>query len=316
MRISAIAMFLFFFVICLYKASASTECVSVSGSQSDAIVEEAKNSGGDTANENNKLKPIQVELESTFHKDQDQLSEDQSTETIRDQKDSDTDTDEDITEDEEFEFDDAEFDAPAVKDPIQPYNRKIYTFNDKAYYYVFKPMYTGYSKVVPEKARLSVGQFFLNIKMPIRLVNCLLQGKFKGAGTEAMRFVINTTVGIGGLFDPAKSKFHLDRQDEDFGQTLATYKLGQGYYIQWPLIGPSTIRDTVGYVGDMALNPLTLISFFIGPIEGFVTKTYDDVNDTSLGKGKTYESITTQAIDPYIALQDAYIQNRIKKIKE
>ncbi|WKZ14601.1 MAG: VacJ family lipoprotein [Candidatus Jettenia caeni] len=316
MRTSAILAFLFLFAICLYTASASTDSVPVSESQSDEMVRDTKDSGVDTANKNNELKPIQVELESAFDREQSQPSEGQLTEAVSDQEDSNNDTYEDTIEDEEYEYADTELNVSVIKDPIQPYNRKIYAFNDKAYYYVFKPMHTGYSKVVPEKARLSISQFFLNIKMPIRLVNCLLQGKFKGAGTEAMRFVINTTVGIGGLFDPAKSQFHLERQDEDFGQTLAKYKIGQGYYIQWPLIGPSTIRDTVGYAGDVALNPLTLISFFIGPIEGFVTKTYDDVNETSLGKGKTYESITTQAIDPYIALQDAYIQNRIKKIKE
>lgn len=209
-----------------------------------------------------------------------------------------------------------EFEASYINDPIEPYNRAVFAFNDKTYYYVMKPVTTGYKKVFPEKVRISIRNFFTNIKMPIRLVNCLLQGKFKGAGTEGLRFLVNSTIGCAGFFDPAKSKFHLEKQDEDFGQTLAKYNLGSGPYIEWPIIGPSTVRDTIGYVGDVALNPLTLISFFIGPWEAFATNASDVNNEISLDKGETYESITKPAIDPYIALQDAYVQNRMKKIKE
>ena len=152
--------------------------------------------------------------------------------------------------------------------------------------------------------------------MPDRFVNCLLQGKFKGAGTEALRFTINSTMGIGGFFDPAKSQFHLKVQDEDFGQTLGKYKMGQVLFIQWPFLGPSTLRDTLGYVGDTALDPLTILSFYINP---FVTEgayTYNVFNEISIDKGESYENITKPAIDPYIALQDSYIQNRTKRIKE
>ena len=211
---------------------------------------------------------------------------------------------------------DEEGEPPVIKDPLQPYNRAMFTFNDKAYYYALKPIYKGYRAVLPEKARVSVRNFFSNVRMPVRFVNSLLQGKFKGAGTEIVRFVMNSTVGVGGLFDPATSQFHLEKQNRDFGQTLGKYGVGAGFFIQWPLLGPSTLRDSLGFAVDLALNPFTLISFFIGPLESFGVTSYDVINELSLDGGDIYESITTPAIDPYIALQDAYLQNRMKKIKE
>ncbi len=219
-------------------------------------------------------------------------------------------------EDEEIEDIDIEMEATFVKDPIRKYNRAIFGFNDKLYFYFMKPMYKGYNKVVPEKARLSVRKFFSNIRTPVRFFNCLFQGKFKGAGTELSRLVINTTLGLGGLFDPAKSQFNLEKQDEDFGQTLGKHGMGSNYYIQWPFLGPSNARDTIGFVGDVALDPLTLLTFFVSPYASIGAKSYDTFNEVSIDRGETYENIVEPAIDPYIALQDAYTQNRIKKIKE
>ncbi len=204
-----------------------------------------------------------------------------------------------------------------IKDPIQPFNKAMFTFNDKAFHYFFKPIYTGYNNVVPEKARVSVRNFFSNIKWPVRFFNCLFQGEFKGAGTELARFVINTTIGVAGFSDPAKSLCHLEKQDRDFGQTLGKYKMDSGTYIVWPFIGPSNTRDTIGFVGDVALDPIIWVSYlFLTPIESVGNYTYYAVNDISIDKGSAYESITKAAIDPYIALQDAYVQNRIKRIKE
>src|SRR3990167_11003707 len=116
-------------------------------------------------------------------------------------------------------------------------------------YYFVNPISPEKNAMVPKKARVSVKNFFTNIKMPVRFFNCLFQGKLKGAGTELARFVIKSTVGVAGLFDPAKSKFHLERHERDFGQTLAKHKMNSGIYIVWPFLGPSTVRDTVGLVG-------------------------------------------------------------------
>ena len=207
--------------------------------------------------------------------------------------------------------------TPSVKDPIEPFNRAMFTFNDKVYHYFFKPIYTGYNSTIPERARVSVRDFYTNIQMPIRFFNCLFQAQFNGAGTEMVRFVINSTMGVGGFWDPAKSKFHIEKQDRDFGQTLGKHKMKPGIYIVWPFVGPSNVRDTAGYAGDAVLNPLTWISvFFLAPIESLGNYTYYNVNEFSVDKGSAYENITKPAIDPYIALQDAYIQNRAKKMKQ
>ncbi len=217
----------------------------------------------------------------------------------------------------ELELAEAETEMPLVKDPLESFNRAVFIFNDKTFHYFFKPIYTGYNSMVPEKARVSVRNFYTNIKMPVRFFNCLFQANVKGAGTEMLRFLINSTVGVAGFLDPAKSKFHIEKQDRDFGQTLGKYKMESGTYFVWPFIGPSNTRDTLGLLGDAALNPLTWVSyFFLTPIESLGNYTYDTVNDVSIDKGNTYESVTKPAIDPYIALQDAYTQNRMKKIKE
>lgn len=216
---------------------------------------------------------------------------------------------------EEPTFGDTE--SPPVKDSLPSFNRTMYNVNDKIYYYGLKPAYKGYNFIIPEKARVSVRNFFTNLKMPVRFFNCLFQAKFTNAGIEISRFMINSTIGLAGFFDPAKSQFNMEMHDADFGQTLAKYKVASGTYINWPVIGPSTVRDTVGYVGDLALNPTTWISFFfLTPIESVGRGAYETVNDVSIDKGTTYESITVGAVDPYVALQDAYVQNRNKKIKE
>ena len=144
----------------------------------------------------------------------------------------------------------------AVADPIIGFNRAMFVFNDKLYFWVLKPVASGYRVVVPTPVRVSIKNFFFNLLMPVRLVNCLLQGKGKAAAGEFGRFVANTTVGVLGLFNPAKDYPHLNPPVEDFGQTLGYYSVGNGIYIIWPLFGPSTLRDTVGSIGDWALNPV------------------------------------------------------------
>ncbi len=246
------------------------------------------------------------------------VSEVKTDETASDEKSSAKDTiseDEGFT-DEEFDYVDVELETTFVKDPIRRYNRAIFGFNDKLYYYVMRPMYKGYNKVVPEKARIGVRHFFSNIRTPIRFFNCLFQGKFKGAGTELLRLTINSTIGVGGFSDPAKKHFHLEKQDEDFGQTLGKYGMGSNYFIVWPFLGPSNVRDTVGFVGDIALDPVTLLYFFVSPLASTGARSYDTFNEVSIDRGEAYENIVEPAIDPYIAIQDAYTQNRVKKIKE
>jgi phospholipid-binding lipoprotein MlaA len=200
-----------------------------------------------------------------------------------------------------------------IADPIEPFNRVMFQFNDKLYFWALKPVARGYNAVVPEPVRLSVRNCFRNVKMPIRFVNSLFQGKFMGAGTELARFGINTTMGVAGFFDVAKSKFDLDPYDEDFGQTLGFYGMGGLMYIVWPILGPSTVRDTIGTAGDSFLNPVSYIGYF-GPYEAALgVSAYEQINKTSLVLG-TYEEMKDSSLEPYIGERDAYIQYRKKQI--
>jgi len=216
---------------------------------------------------------------------------------------------------EDIDYVDISMDATFVKDSFQPYNRAVFVFNDKLYYYFFRPLSKGYKTVVPEVARLGVRNFFTNVRMPGRFFNCIFQGKFKGAGTEVLRLVINSTIGGAGFSDPAKKYFHLEIEDEDFGQTLGHYNTGAGSHLELPFFGPSNIRDAFGLLVDTALDPVTLL-MFVSPYATTGARAYIAMNDFSIDKGDTYESLVEQAIDPYIAVQDAYTQNRAKKIKE
>ena len=202
-----------------------------------------------------------------------------------------------------------------IADPIEPVNRVIFQINDKFYFWLLKPAAQGYNVVVPEPVRISVRNFFRNVEMPIRFVNSLFQGKFKGAGTELARFGINTTIGLVGFFDVAKSRFDLNPQDEDLGQTLGFYGMGGLMYIVWPILGPSTVRDTIGLAGDTFLNPFSYISY-INPFEiALGVGAYERLNKTSLELG-TYEDLKAASVEPYIGVRDAYIQHREGLIKK
>lgn len=218
--------------------------------------------------------------------------------------------DEDFTSDEDFTNGDVE--TLHVSDPIEPFNRGMFWVNDKLYFYLFKPIARGY-RVVPEPARESVSNFFSNIGTPVRFANSLLQLKFEDAGTELGRLVINSTLGIGGLFDPAKAWFDLDKKEEDFGQTLGNYGVGSGFYIVWPVFGPSNARDTVGMVGDFFMDPLHYVE--MKPLERVGLTALDKETDLSLDKD-TYESIKQEALDPYLYVRTAYEQYRDGKIEK
>jgi phospholipid-binding lipoprotein MlaA len=218
-------------------------------------------------------------------------------------------------EEDEEKFDDipeGEMEGDFIRDPFEPINRVFFHFNDKLYFWVLKPVATGYKKVTPDQFRICVRNFFSNLLMPIRAVNCLLQGKFIGFGSELLRFLVNSTVGMLGLMDPAQTALKLEKQDEDFGQTLGLYGLGPGFFINWPVLGPSSVRGTVGFVGDMYLDPAAWVSIDLG--EWFVIRGYELVNTTSLSLGE-YEALKKAALDPYVALRDAYYQYRQNKIK-
>ena len=204
-----------------------------------------------------------------------------------------------------------EEEAITIADPLEPFNRAMYHFNDKFYFWILKPVAQGYNKVVPEVARVGVRNFFSNLRFPIRFVSCLLEADLGGATTEVGRFGMNTTVGIVGFMDPASSeKINLQKQDTDLGLTLARYGVGHGFYIDWPFIGPSSPRDSVGMTGDYFLDPVSYIKPWYASLG---VRGYEEVNSTSLKIGD-YESLKEAAIDPYVAIRDAYVQYRHKQM--
>ena len=199
-----------------------------------------------------------------------------------------------------------------VPDPLEPFNRAMFKFNDKFYFWLLKPVSSAYGTIFPKPVRDSVGKFFSNLLFPQRFINCLLQANFKGAGKELSRFTVNTTIGIGGLFDPATSQFKIKKQEEDFGQTFGRYGIGEGAFIIWPILGPSTLRDSLGMTGDYFLNPIS----YVEPFEAYLAIHSDKtVNNTSLKLGD-YEALKDEAIDPYFSIRDGYIQYRKKKVEE
>lgn len=198
-----------------------------------------------------------------------------------------------------------------INDPMEGYNRAIFKFNDKFYYWILKPVARGYGVVLPEMARKSVRKFFSNAAMPIRLANCALQGRVKGMAIETTRFVTNTTLGVGGLFNPADSLLNLKEQEADFDQTLGRYGMKPVFFINWPLLGPSSLRGTFGLLADTASDPTT---YFLSPLVKIGIRSYEEVNETSLTIGD-YEALTEPALDPYIAVRNAYYQNRKSKLE-
>jgi len=216
--------------------------------------------------------------------------------------------------DEDFDLLEDELDEQIVElaDPLEPLNRLMFNANDTLYFWVFKPCAQTYKAVVPGPARTGVRNFFHNLTTPVRYVNCLLQGKGDSADTELRRFLVNTTVGVLGFGDPARDQYGLEPAEEDLGQTLAAHGIDQGFYIVWPLLGPSTVRDSLGMAGDAFLNPVRYVepwetSIYISAGKG--------INEGSFHVGE-YEEFKSASLEPYVAMREAYIQYRNKKIQE
>lgn len=220
------------------------------------------------------------------------------------------------------DFEDAQGDGLETvmnEDNWESFNRTMFGFNKVVYKYILGPVVKVYDFVVPDKVEGSIGKFFHNVETPVRVFNNIFQGEWKDSGTELGRFAINTTIGIGGFFDPAESQFGIEMQDEDFGQTLASYGMGAGPYVVWPIFGPATVRDTVGSIVDFGLNPLNWFLFVdvVDPkMAVYVAHEVEGINSFSYEAGDNYLRITDTANDPYLAIQNEYIQIRERKIDE
>jgi len=197
-------------------------------------------------------------------------------------------------------------------DPWERFNEKTFEFNRRLDRYVLKPVAKVYDKIVPDRIQNMIANGFDNIRFVPRFVNSVLQAKWGGAGREIGRFLINSTLGIGGLFDIAKQEFGLDKSREDFGQTLGVWGAGPGPYLILPVLPPLTVRDAVGFAVDGAMNPL---NYFLPFLDRFVMQIGDTVNDRSLNL-ELYQGFEETVIDMYSAVRHGYLQRRVQMIKE
>ncbi len=222
--------------------------------------------------------------------------------------------------DAEDDFSDEFTEDEEVFDPLEGYNRIMTSFNDFLYTTLLDPIAKGYSNVVPEPARVGISNFFDNITFPIRFVNNILQFKFDYAAEETGRFFINSTVGVLGFMDPAVEKFGLKPRNEDFGQTLGYYGMGEGFHVVMPLLGPSNLRDRIGSFIDGKAYLFGYETIYSNKIidsygESVGVGLYKTLNSTSLNLGQ-YQNLKKDAIDLYPFLREIYTQNREKQIKE
>jgi phospholipid-binding lipoprotein MlaA len=192
-----------------------------------------------------------------------------------------------------------------ITDPLEPLNRGIYKFNDAADKAVVKPVARAYRAVTPAPVRTGVGNFFSNLGDVLVTANDLLQFKFRQAATDATRVLLNSTFGVAGLFDVA-TPAGLEQHNEDFGQTLGYWGMGPGAYLMLPLLGPSTLRDTVGRVVDNYGDPVTNIGHVPTRNSGIGAR----LVDRRAGLLDTDKLLEEAALDPYVFLRDAYLQRR------
>ncbi|WP_299378220.1 VacJ family lipoprotein [uncultured Tateyamaria sp.] len=198
--------------------------------------------------------------------------------------------------------------ADGVYDPYETQNRKVHAFNRGLDRAIVRPAAIGYSTILPDEIEDSVGHFAKNLGQPSVVVNSVLQGDLRGAGISTVRFLTNSVLGIGGLFDVA-TDFDVPQHDTDFGETLYVWGVGEGAYLELPVLGPSTQRNTAGKVVDLFTNPL---SYALDSPESY----YGTVAGVASGLGTrgrfsdTVDSILYESADSYAQARLIYLQNR------
>lgn len=199
------------------------------------------------------------------------------------------------------------------QDPWEGFNEKMFNFNREVLDRFFlKPVATAWDFLLPDLVQKSVQNFFDNLAVVRRVVNNALQGKAIGAATELARFSINSTIGVGGLFDMAKVGFGIEQRDEDTGQTLGVWGVGPGPYLVLPLLPPLNVRDGIGFAFDVAMTPYTYFIPWYASIGGTATNV---VNERSLNLDR-FERVAETTVDLYSAVRNAYLQRRAAAIKQ
>ena len=191
-------------------------------------------------------------------------------------------------------------------DPLEPFNRAMYSFNDKLDRYLMRPVARGYRAVMPRPIRRGITNFFGNLREPAVMVNNALQGKFSRAASDLGRFLTNTTFGVFGLFDVA-TPMGLERSNEDFGQTLGAWGVGEGPFLVLPFFGPSNFRDGVGLYTDYQMYPPTYLHVSSTRWQLYAVEAVD-VRARLLDAGDILEQAAGQ--DPYVFVREAYRQRR------
>lgn len=202
--------------------------------------------------------------------------------------------------------------AGAVDDPIEPVNRAVHGFNDVVDNVLLKPVATIYRDAVPKFARQRVNNALNNLNEPVNALNSLLQGDVQHTFTSLWRFTLNSTLGIGGLFDFADENAGLKYRREDFGQTLGHWGAGPGAYLVLPIIGPSNVRDAFGLAVDIVSSPFTWI--FDGA--GNATRAGFTAIDTRHRMLDFTSDVEKNSLDPYSTYRSSYLQYRQKQIKD
>jgi phospholipid-binding lipoprotein MlaA len=215
------------------------------------------------------------------------------------------------------EFEDFESTQNEIKiyDPLEKMNRKIYGFNDVFDRYIFRHVAIGYRNAVPNLARRSIRNFITNISLPISAFNSILQGKVDNSLATFSHFLINSTIGIGGLIDVAGDK-NIQYRHEDFGQTLGHYGLDSGAYLMLPFLGPSSLRDFGGWAADKAVNPTDLGLIQMNGQGYLIDSDYRfglslisavDKRESLLN---ILDEVRQDSFDPYATIRSAYLQKR------
>jgi phospholipid-binding lipoprotein MlaA len=197
-------------------------------------------------------------------------------------------------------------------DPWEEFNAKTFEFNRRMDKYALKPVAMGWKTVVPQPAGIMIAKAFDNLNVVPRVVNNLLQGKWDGAGREVSRFLINSTAGVGGLFDPAKDIWHITKSPADFGQTLGKWGIGPGPYLVLPFMEPLTVRDGIGKVIDRTIDPLTYVVPLI-PALSLVAG--NRVNERALNY-ELFAAFDDEVLDAYSAVRNGYLRLREQRVND
>jgi len=214
-----------------------------------------------------------------------------------------------------------EYAAPKVSDPLEKMNRALFKFNDGFYAHVLRPLARGYKRVVPAPVRRGLGNFFDNLKFPVRFAGSILQARPGRAARETGKFVLNTTVGLAGLVRVSDDVPALvDVPPEDVGQAIGAWGVGSGPFLVLPFLGPSSLRDTVGLVGNTLLNPVNWTATentFPGYNAAWTYRAQAiDFTNATPGLVETYDGFKQSSVDPYTAVRDGYLQYRAAAVKK